>query len=100
MFFSIKDIDIPIDRFGSQHIDILGHISRSVDFTLVVDGMCDLDPSFGVSVRSELYVLSASYSPAALWDTVKRREEKLTLPVLVVEVSDVFTARCLALNFR
>jgi hypothetical protein len=64
MFLSIKDVDIPIDRLGSQHIDILGHIPRSVDFTLVVDGMCDLDPSFGISVRSELYMRSASYSPA------------------------------------
>lgn len=43
MLCPIKDVDFSTDCFCSDQIGLLGHVSRSVDFAVVVDRLFDVD---------------------------------------------------------
>lgn len=54
MFCAIKDEDFAHDRLGRDEIWILGHVTRSVDFARVVDGLNDLHSRFGRRMSTNL----------------------------------------------
>lgn len=57
MFRTIKDEELSRVGFRGDEIWILGHVTRSIDFSFVSDRLDNLDARFGDGVSSNLCVV-------------------------------------------